>query len=493
MTKTYHGAGSVSRRTFFGQATATALLAAAGCGQSGEKVDAGTDTARLRVGVLSDIHLLRQKDGMHSDVYFEKALRWYDAQKADAVLLCGDIADCGLVAELEYAAEIWYKVFPGGRRSDGGQIRQLFHLGDHDFGGFAHKYPWAKKCSTDPDAPNHALVNEDIGAIWERLFHEKWAPIQTKIVNGYTFVLAHHPLNMAKGTAIPGLAKALADANPDPTKPFFYSMHRPVYGTLPGWGGKDLAGDANHRALSKYPNVLAFFGHAHQNSADELCLWQGEYTAVNAPSTSYCCTRGGRENSFSCGNQPDRKRPQQMQRVDCHSSNHALFMTVYGDRIVLMRRDIHNDGAMGPDWTIPLPSPDGSCAEGRRKSLSSAPAFPDGAVATVVERTAKNRAQKMVEQVAISFPPAHSREGRPRAYDYEVVASAGDFRLVRRVFSTRAYWIESAETEPSLCAFGKSELPADRAVTFTVRPADCFGQHGGPLPPVTWKAGRAKG
>ena len=43
---------------------------------------------------------------MHSDVYFEKALRWYDEQKADAVLLCGDIADCGLVSELEYAAAI---------------------------------------------------------------------------------------------------------------------------------------------------------------------------------------------------------------------------------------------------------------------------------------------------------------------------------------------------------------------------------------------------
>ena len=479
----------VSRRAFFGQATAMTLLAAAGCSRLGQGRKDGA--AKLRVGVLSDIHMLRQKDAMHGEVYFEKALRWYDARKADAVLLCGDIADCGLVAELEYAAEIWYKVFPGGRRSDGEPIQQLFHLGDHDFGGFAHKYGWAAKCSTDPDAPNHALVNEDIRAIWERLFHEKWEPIQIKEVKGYKFVLAHHPHNMSKGTAIPGLAEALAAANPDPAKPFFFSMHRPVHGTLPDFGRKALAGDVNHQALSKYPNVLAFFGHCHRNSADELCLWQGEYTAVHVPSTSYCCTRGGRENSFSTANKPDPKRPQQMQRVDCFSSNHALFMEVFGDRIVISRRDVRNDGPMGPDWMIPLPSPDGSCTEEARKPLSAAPAFPEGAVATVSERRAKNRAKQEVDQVVVSFPPAHSRDGRPRAFDYEVTATAKDFKLVRRVFSTRAYWAEPAETEPSLCAFGKAELPADREVAFVVRPANSYGVFGEALPAVTWSNKKA--
>ena len=92
---------ALSRREFFGQATAATMLAAGGC-----LPRMGVGEPRLKVGVLSDIHLLVQKDSMHSDVYFEKALRWYDAQKADAVLLCGDIADCGLVSELEYAAEI---------------------------------------------------------------------------------------------------------------------------------------------------------------------------------------------------------------------------------------------------------------------------------------------------------------------------------------------------------------------------------------------------
>ncbi|MBQ3290148.1 MAG: metallophosphoesterase [Kiritimatiellae bacterium] len=473
---------ALTRRTFFGQATAATVLAAAGClprkGGGGEP--------KLKVGVLSDVHLLVQKDSMKSDVWFEKALRWYDERKADAVLLCGDIADCGLVSELEYAAEIWYRVFPGDRRSDGEPIARLFHFGDHDYGGYAHKYPWAVKCSKDPDAPNHALVNEDVVAIWDRLFHEKWEPIQVKNVKGYTFVLAHHPHNMGSGTVIPGLAEALAAANPDPTKPFFYSMHRPVHGTLPEWDPKSLENDPNHKALAKYPNVMAFFGHCHRNCADELSLWQGEYTVVHVPSTSYCCTRGGRENSFSCGNQADKKRPQLMNRVDCMTSNQALFVTVCDDSIVLERRDVRHDAAMGPNWVIPLPSPDGSCSELVRRSVSVAPAFPEGATATVSERVGKNRAKQQLEQVVVTFPPAHSGDGRPRALDYEVVASAKDFKLVRRVFSTRAYWTETEEKEPSCCVFGKFELPKDKAVTFTVRPANSFGICGDPLPPVKW-------
>ena len=140
--------GGMTRRRFFGRASAAVLMVTTGCTAQRKECEA----PRLKVGVLSDVHLLTANDKhWHGDELFEKALRFYDGMKADAVLLCGDIADCGLVAELEYAAEIWNRVFPNGMRSDGEPIVQLFHLGDHDLGGFAHKYPWAKKCSKDPE------------------------------------------------------------------------------------------------------------------------------------------------------------------------------------------------------------------------------------------------------------------------------------------------------------------------------------------------------
>ena len=478
-----------TRRTFFGTATAAAVAAVSGC--VAQKDDS---EPRLRVGVCSDVHLLTANDKhWHGDVLFEKALRYYDALKADAVLLCGDIADCGLVAELEYAATIWDRVFPDGKRSDGQPITQCFHLGDHDLGGFAHKYPWAKKCSKDPDFVNHALVNEDVAALWERLFHEKWSPVQVKTVKGYTFVLGHFPINGGGGTGdvpIKGLAETLAAAKIDPKKPFFYAQHRPIYGTLPESNPKALEKSANYKALSAYPNVMAFFGHCHRNCADDLNLWQGAFTAMHVPSTNYCCTRGGRENSFSVANKPDAKRVQQMQRADVNRTNQLLFMEVYDDRIVISRRDIANDATMGPDWIIPLPSPDGSCTAAARKAKSVAPEFPSGATATVKAGRGKDRAKNERDEVVVSFPPVNTLNGCPRAFDYEVTAAAvGVKPLVRRVFSSRPYWTETKDTEPVRCVFGQFELPADKPVTFTVRPANCYGVLGRSIPPVAWKKG----
>ena len=292
--------GAITRRSFFGKAVSAAAFASlAGC--LPRRTGGGAATSGkplLKVGVISDVHILVAGDSRwQSCEVFEKALRPYDSMRADAVLLCGDIAYCGLVAELECAASIWKKVFPEGRRSDGEPIVQLFELGDHDLGGFAHKYQWALKNSADPDAVNHPLVYADIPAVWERLFGEKWTPIQLKTVKGYNFVVAHFPVNGGGGTGDvpnPGIADVLAKADTDPKKPFFYTQHRPVYGTLPEAAPDALEKSVNHKALAAHPNVLAFFGHCHRNCADELNLWQGAYTAIHVPSSNYCCTRTGR-------------------------------------------------------------------------------------------------------------------------------------------------------------------------------------------------------
>lgn len=484
----------MKRRDFVRLSVCAAGAGLSGCGTG---CRGGADAARLRVGVISDIHLLTANDPKRrSDVHFEKALRHYDARKADAVLLCGDIGDCGLVAELEYAAEIWSRVFPGGRRSDGAPVETLFLLGDHDLGGYAHKYPWAKKCSRDPDAVNHPLVQADVAAVWARLFHEPWAPVQTKTVKGYTFVLAHFPLNGGTGTGdlpIVGLAEALAAANTDRAKPFFFATHRPVYGTLP-W--KDhapadiLAKSANHAALAAHPNVVAFFGHCHRNGVDEQNLWQGAYTAIHVPSARYCGTRPGRENSVLGGKNIDPKRPQQMPGADNLPSNQALFLEVFGDRLVVSRRDLAHDGPLGPDWTIPLPAPDGACTEAARAARAGTPAFPAGAAATVTAGVGKDRARRERPEVVVSFPPAHAADGRPRAFDYEVTAQpAADGKpLVRRVFSSHPFVTEAADAAPVRCVFAAHELAASGTVTFTVRPANAFGAAGAPLPPVTWRA-----
>ena len=477
----------LTRKSFFGKAVAAAMLPVA------TRARDKPSTPRLKVGVISDIHLLTANDTtMKGDVYFEKVLRIFDRMRADAVLLCGDIADLGLVAELEYAGAIWDRVFPGGRRSDGEPIMHLFHFGDHDMAGYAHKYGWGPATVKDQDYLKHPLVHEDYAAVWRKVFREEWRPIQVKAVKGYTFVLAHHP-HLGEGTAIPGLAEALAAAKPDPTKPFFYSQHRPIYGTVAEYDRGMLARDPNYGALAAYPNVLAFFGHTHRNCVDELGLWQGAFTAVHVPSTNYCTTRAMRENGFTVPgyNSFDwfgDRHILQMRRVDPVDSRQYLFMDVHDDRIVISRNDLMNDGPLGPDWVIPLPCPDGSCAEDVRKAKSVAPAFPAGAVATIVAGWGRDRAKNERPEVVISFPTAPAKGPRPRAFEYEVVATAEGMKpLSRRVFSSRPCWIEAKDASFVTCVFAQNELSGRRPVTFTVRPLNSYGVAGEPLPTVAWR------
>ena len=61
-------------------------------------------TPRLKLAVLSDIHV---RDAKTQDVFI-KALEWYRAQGVDAVLVAGDMADQGLVSQLQLVADAWF-------------------------------------------------------------------------------------------------------------------------------------------------------------------------------------------------------------------------------------------------------------------------------------------------------------------------------------------------------------------------------------------------
>ena len=73
--------------------------------------------ARLRIGVLSDVHLRNPGD----EATFLKALAYFRDHGADGVLIAGDIADTGRAAELKICADSWFKTFPNGKAPD-------FHL-----------------------------------------------------------------------------------------------------------------------------------------------------------------------------------------------------------------------------------------------------------------------------------------------------------------------------------------------------------------------------
>ena len=128
----------MTRKTFlggFGAAFGSAVLPATAFAKAGEPI--------MRFGVASDVHIAvgwkeggdPERLGLRSQPYFlEKALRWFDANKADAVVFSGDMAHTGRMEELEKLVEVWNKVFPGMKRSDGEKVERMLVTGNHEIG-----------------------------------------------------------------------------------------------------------------------------------------------------------------------------------------------------------------------------------------------------------------------------------------------------------------------------------------------------------------------
>ena len=430
----------------------------------------------MRLGMIADTHLIIRDNGcgLQNSLCFEPALRYFDERKADGVLIAGDLTDFGTASGLRHFAAIWYKVFPGNRRSDGKPIKLLHIFGDHDMGGYMHKFNWAPKAEVETGA----IPEMDVAALWDECFHEKWEPIQVKECCGYKFILAHHPRHTKEsnhGDSIPGLDEFMAGQELDPKKPFFLVQHRIFMDTVlvPGCGWES---GKTTEVLKKFPNALAICGHGHCNAADDLCLWQGEFTAMQIPSLNFCCTRPGRENGYN-----NLDKDAIMPKGEIRKSWQGMFGTMYADKFVVERRDFLNGMSLGPDWVVPLPSPDGSLRSEVRTKRSIPPLFAKGAKITISERTVTNRAKKATDAVVVSFPVAHATARTPRAFDYAVTAKKGGKVIKEKfVFSKGQFWADEKDTQLVECAFAKSDLPADwrTTVTFTAEPRDSFGKRG---------------
>ena len=296
----------------------------------------GSVVPRLKVGLLSDIHIT-DRDSTRD---FRRALQLFDARQADAVMLTGDITDHGLLSQMKEAAAAWFEVFPDDFRSDGGKIARLFHYGDHDtqLSAKARQY-WV----IDQGKENDFMMNLGMEKCWAQVWHEKFQPIRYREVKGYQFVLCHHrrgPMNVNPvGNNTPGLEAFLAKTRFSKNRPFFFCQHRIFNGTVGRKECDDMRGwddGISTKLLSRYPNCVAFCGHGHIPATNETSIWRGAFTAVEIPSLFYAIETW-------------------VPKVKCdHDAHQALFMTVYGDRIVIERLDVTTDKKLADDWMIPL-------------------------------------------------------------------------------------------------------------------------------------------
>lgn len=166
----------MTRRTFILES----LAAVAAGGMGDVALAAVRGEPRLRLGVISDIHIHGGSDDKPEDLVkatesLLKAFRWFDAQGVDAVLIPGDLANLGRLPELQAVAATWEKAFPGGKGAHGRPVEQLFLYGNHDSWRHSKKVP---------------NVYDDRKRHWEETFHEPYEDIRIKTVKGYDFILS---------------------------------------------------------------------------------------------------------------------------------------------------------------------------------------------------------------------------------------------------------------------------------------------------------------
>ena len=460
----------------------------------------------LRVGVLSDIHVTKLENAN----WFEKALRKFDAERVDAVLVSGDLITWGKRKELEAVADTWRKVFPDDRRSDGAHVERLFVTGNHDVDGFA--YAGAKFKSIEAARETGFFFHRD--EMWRELFGEPYEPVKVKTLKGYSFVLRNWNSRLAQRYAqSPGDCPLAANVLPEedqspafiaqvsaslPTdRPFFFVRHEPIPGTVVK-GALDATGEA----LAAFPNCIALSGHTHFSLTDEHSIWQGAFTAVNCScARGYLFTYPGRENGFSVSDF-NRDPPFEMPPLDIKRAKQGMVMDVWPDFVAFRRFDIVNDVSLGDDWVVPL------CGGGRtvpasgkakytfaaRSERSRPPQFgADAKVAVAETDDGRRRNVRGTEadpapcsQIVVSFPPAVSTDSSDRGFDYSVTAEmrTADVKCVigeKRVFSPGFCMSESMDTEPVTCAFARGAVSKNRDVRFIVRPYNCWGKVGKPI------------
>ena len=444
----------MTRREFLLGAAATAGLPALA-----DRVQADSS---LRLGVLSDLHIHADDTGTMA---VETAFSLFREKGVDGVVICGDLADAGLVSELESLARCWFNVFPGDRGKDGRPVKRLFIYGNHDHEGWRYGNRAAKDAEGRP-TPGAGSLILDYGGSWERIWGEPWREVRMEEVNGYRFVLQHFNGWGGVNPAVKFLEDHRMELAGD--RPFFYVQHVHPFATCAG----SAKGDRQIRtALNAFPNAIALTGHSHRPNWLEESFWHGEFVSVECGCAKYLITEDGRENSF-----PRPRRGTATPLLNTHDGTCAAYVTLGGGRLRIERWDLCSVDQVGEPWQAELPlrpvgGPDGNPARWPYRAALQAPQF---------AADAAGRAERVADgsRIVVAFPPAASG----RAHDYRVSAVAdGRIVLERRVFAPRFYRAPSVPRGPCRCVFPLAELPPTNALSFEIRPVAENGREGAPL------------
>ena len=137
---------------------------------------------RLRVGVLSDIHISEfgrpdaEEMPDHNAKTFIKALRWFDERKVDAVIISGDLTNHAFKDQFLAVGKAWRTVFPDGKGSDGRTVEKFFICGNHDWEGWKYGKKGEKRYPNRKELAKHIFPTHE-NEFWGEAFDEPYEPI----------------------------------------------------------------------------------------------------------------------------------------------------------------------------------------------------------------------------------------------------------------------------------------------------------------------------
>ena len=291
----------------------------------------------VRIGLISDIHIGDDND--NSDL--KRALRLFDAKKADAVMAAGDLTDLGLLSELREVAAAWNEVFPGNRRSDGAPVVRLFHYGDHDT-ELNFKVRQREVVAKGRWADYIPHIGPAVA--WQLAFGEPFEPVVHRMVKGCEFTLVHFLPNGGRAGRVPlprGRAPWL----------HVFSQHRAYRGLFarPGCGDEISWDDgASLACVTNMPNTIAVCGHAHISATNDTSFVVGS----RVPRDRGHAGRVPLPDGFAAIAIPSiyyQIKTWLPKPKGDHNSHQALFLIAGPEGIVVERLDVRTGKKIGPD------------------------------------------------------------------------------------------------------------------------------------------------
>lgn len=296
----------------------------------------------MRIGVMSDTHI---NDTLESCNRVAMACRLFRTRNVDLILNLGDVANYYYPSGYRFYRQVVAEAYAGAEKP-----MELFAYAGHDilrFAGPGTHFPDARL----PEA--YQAVKRDLEIPNE--------PADCIDFRGYKFVMVPEYVNNRYDKfSSADYEKLVADAcAATPDKPVFVLDHEPPQGTVYNsfaWGRK-----LSYDIFKKYPQVVSLSGHVHGSLHNDVNIWQGAFTAINAGCLQYW-------SGVTTGTQSVSKPSFDVMTID-----------VYADRLVVRRWDVRDQSEIDPahPWIVPLPFDPATApyARARRTAAEPLPKF----------------------------------------------------------------------------------------------------------------------